>query len=349
MKARTFRRPLPHCLSEKEVLKLLGATKSLRDHTIIEMLYATGCRNSELVGMRIENVNWLDRSVRVMGKGLKERLLPIGRKAIRSLRLYTKGRTSGPLFRAEEEWTQRKQQGGLLQAGKYWVGSWRENRRLPDGSVKRVRRGKCLGRSDTLTRAEARAALTALLSRKPWLLRARKTKLPRPLNPDQPITSRQIRRVVAEAASRAGLGRVHPHMLRHAAATHLLDHGADLRIIQEFLGHASISTTQIYTHVSMSHLRATLERCHPRWAETEARDYRSEPDQTRHNSMRQRSETHRKLKISRRRCELCGKEEGPGREAVTPVTVLLRAWGITTGSYAHPRCIRKRQTARLLT
>ena len=86
MKARIFRRALPHSLREKEVLKLLEATKSLRDRAIIEVLYATGCRNSELVGMRIENVNWLDRSVRVMGKGRKERLMPIGRKAICALR-----------------------------------------------------------------------------------------------------------------------------------------------------------------------------------------------------------------------------------------------------------------------
>ena len=270
MKARIFRRALPHSPSEKEVLKLLGATKSLRDHTIIETLYATGCRNSELVGMRIENINWHDRSVRVMGKGLKERLLPIGRKAIRALQLYTKGHTSGPVFRADEEWTPKKQQGVLkLEAGKHWVGAWRENRRLSNGSVKRVIRQKRLGQIDSLTRAEARAAVAGFLSRRPWLLRARKIRHARPLNPDQPITSRQIRRIVAEAASRAGLGRVYPHMLRHAAATHLLDHGADLRIIQEFLGHASISTTQIYTHVSMTHLRATLERCHPRWAARE--------------------------------------------------------------------------------
>lgn len=180
---------LPKALTEDEVASLLGAVVgddavARRDRAILEVLYGTGIRVSELVGMRVGDVEGVDL-VRVVGKGAKERVVPLTGKARQALDRYLEmGR---PGLATETA-------GDAL-----WVGA----------------RGGALGR-------------------------------------------RGIRRVVARR-----LG-TFPHALRHSFATHLLEHGADLRTVQELLGHVELATTQTYTAVSRHHLKATYERSHPR-------------------------------------------------------------------------------------
>jgi integrase/recombinase XerC len=157
-----------------------------RDRAILEVLYASGVRVAELSGLDVEDVDLRDGSVRVLGKGRKERIVPLGGKAVEALRQYL-----GP----------------------------REGSR---GALFRNARG---GR----------------------------------------LTVRSLHRVVRARARAAGLaGRVTPHTLRHTFATHLLDAGADLRLIQELLGHARLSTTQRYTHVSADRLAKVYDAAHPR-------------------------------------------------------------------------------------
>jgi len=187
---------LPHVLSVSEVDMLLAAPdtsrpRGLRDAAIIEVLYATGLRVSELGALRMDDVDLRAGLVRCIGKGNKERIVPLGRQARRRLKAYLrvrpeilKGRPTDYLF--------------VSQRGR---------------SMSRVR----------------------------------------------------LWEVVRGLARRAGIGkRVTPHTLRHSFATHMLDGGADLRAVQEMLGHANIATTQIYTHVSQDRLKQAHARFHPR-------------------------------------------------------------------------------------
>jgi len=263
---RAYQRRLPDFLSEKEVVSLIEAARSLRDRAILETLYATGCRVSELVGMRIEDIRWSDRTVKVLGKGSKERLVPLGSKAIQALRVYLKGRTSGPIFLQETQ-MHCTQRGGLsLQRGKYWTAWWREYQKRPDGGVRWRLRGNTIGSIEEFpTRELARKGAEEFLALK-GVLGIR----PHPrisARPDRAIDTTAVSRMLAEAAKRIGLRHVHPHMLRHTFATHLLDNGADLVSIKNLLGHSDISTTQIYTHVSFRHLQKVMNLSHPRWQE----------------------------------------------------------------------------------
>ncbi|HUH92361.1 MAG TPA: site-specific tyrosine recombinase XerD [Casimicrobiaceae bacterium] len=191
-------RRLPKSLSESEVETLLDApdtatTLGLRDRAMLETLYATGLRVSELVGLKLAQVAFDMGVVRVIGKGSKERLVPLGEEAIRWLKRY-------------------------LAAA----------------------RPALAGRSKT--DAVFVTARGAALSRQAfWQL---------------------VKRYATKAGiARAGLS---PHTLRHAFATHLLNHGADLRVVQLLLGHADITTTTIYTHVARERLKQIHARHHPR-------------------------------------------------------------------------------------
>jgi site-specific recombinase XerD len=318
-------RKLPRFLSIGEVDRLIAATETPRDRALILTMYATGCRKAEIVGMRIEDVNWDSHTILVAGKGQKQRIVPLGRKAIESLRAHLNKRQHGPVFLFEESGQgARAQRGGVqLQKGRYWTAFYRENRNLPGGSV-RVLRGKRIGifgepmrrgrppdpaitqavslRKQGKTWPEIFAAFPEAKEsnlRRAVYYRLRSMKRPpaqplkqianltaarrealkliaatssaQPPTPqrsiEKPIDGRTICRILDAAARRAGIGHVHPHMLRHSFATHLLEGGADLRTIQELLGHVSISTTQIYTHVTTVHLRDTMEKCHPHWKE----------------------------------------------------------------------------------
>ncbi|MEW6552991.1 MAG: site-specific tyrosine recombinase XerD [Actinomycetota bacterium] len=189
-------RALPRVLSQEETRRLLEQPVAedppgLRDRAILETLYGTGIRISELTGLDLEDVDLAEGELRVLGKGSRERVVPIGSAAAAALREYMA------------------------------VGRSRLARTASQRAVFLNQRG---GR---LTRQGA------------WEL-------------------------VKKYARRAGLeGRMTPHTLRHGYATHLLENGADLRYIQELLGHASISTTQIYTHVSKARLREEYLRAHP--------------------------------------------------------------------------------------
>jgi integrase/recombinase XerD len=190
---------IPKALSEPEVEALLDAVpgegpRPRRDRAILETLYAGGLRISELVGLDLGDVDLYDGQVRVLGKGNKERVVPLGRTARAALGDYL---TTG---RPELERPARTAERGLF----------------------------LNARGGRLTRQGA------------WL-------------------------IVRAAGDRAGLGgRLFPHVLRHSCATHMLDHGADIRVVQELLGHASLSTTQVYTKVSPERLRAVYDSAHPR-------------------------------------------------------------------------------------
>jgi integrase/recombinase XerD len=193
---------IPKALSEEEVEALLDAVtgddaRALRDRAIVEGLYATGVRISELVGLDRRDLDLEDGLVRVLGKGSKERVVPVGSSARDALTVYL-------------------DQGRPLLV--------REQRRSRDD-------------------AEA------------VFLNTRGGRLSR----------QSCWKIVRVTGERAGLGgRLSPHVLRHSCATHMLDRGADIRVVQELLGHASISTTQVYTKVSPERLRAVYEAAHPR-------------------------------------------------------------------------------------
>jgi integrase/recombinase XerC len=170
---------------------------ALRDRAVLEMLYATGVRVSELCGLDLADVDDARRVIRVLGKGAKERAVPYG----------------VPAQKALDDW---------LRHGR------------PE-----------LATNARTSRAEPNSAL---------FLGERGGR----------VQQTVVRRVVAAAAQAAGLPHTSPHDLRHSAATHLLDGGADLRAVQDLLGHASLSSTQIYTHVSTERLRAAFNQAHPR-------------------------------------------------------------------------------------
>jgi integrase/recombinase XerD len=194
---------LPKALTEDEVAALLGAVVgddavARRDRAILEVLYGTGLRISELVGLRLGDLDLESALLRAFGKGSKERVVPVGRHAVAALVDWL-GPGGRPAL-VPERWARR-------------------------GDAEAVFLNRRGGR---LTRQGA------------WL-------------------------VVRRWGSEVGLdGRLTPHVLRHSCATHMLDHGADLRAVQEMLGHATVSTTQVYTRVSTERLFAAYRAAHPR-------------------------------------------------------------------------------------
>ncbi len=194
-------KPLPHFMSEEEAVQLIeapltasskaGGKKSkgdndLRDTAIFETLYSTGIRVSELVGLDIDDVDFISNIIRVMGKGRKERLVPIGNKALESLQAYIDTR-------------------------------------------KHKSRIMFLNKSGTR------------------------------------LGVRSVCNIINKHILKASMANhVSPHMFRHSFATHLLNHGADLRAVQELLGHVNLSTTQIYTHLTTDKLKNVYNKAHPR-------------------------------------------------------------------------------------
>ena len=190
---------------------------ALRDAAMLELLYATGIRVAELVGLDIGDVDWSHRTIRVTGKGSKQRVVPFGDPAEKAL------------------------------AG------WKEHgqRVVPfgDPAEKALAGWKEHGRPLILRRAGAGTLDTAAL----FLgMRGRR------------IDQRIVRDVVHRAARESGVPDISPHSLRHSAATHMLDGGADLREVQEMLGHSSLRTTQRYTHVSIEQLKERYRQAFPR-------------------------------------------------------------------------------------
>jgi integrase/recombinase XerC len=189
-------KPLPRFLPESEIELALGRVETdtpagLRDLAILELFYGTGIRLSELVGLDVKDVDWAAQTVRVQGKGGKERVMPVGRSASGAVRRYLSSR----------------------------------NRFSPDPVCR------------------------ALF-----------------LNPrGKRLTARGVQDIVRKRLQAGSeRERLSPHMLRHSFATHLLDRGADLQSVKELLGHASLSTTQTYTHLTRDRLKAVYRRAHPR-------------------------------------------------------------------------------------
>ncbi|MFH1269465.1 MAG: tyrosine recombinase XerC [Candidatus Omnitrophota bacterium] len=184
---------LPLFLTEEEVSKLIGAVKlnnerDYRDRAVIETFYSTGIRVSELVGLDIEDIDFIAGIIKVMGKGKKERIVPVGEIALTAIRSYL---------------------------------DKRKKEKQPDALF--------LNKNGTR------------------------------------ITDRGIRNVINKYIRMASLKHgVSPHTLRHSFATHLLNRGADLRSVQELLGHVNLSTTQIYTHLTTEKLKSVYDKAHPR-------------------------------------------------------------------------------------
>ena len=195
-------RSIPVFLTVDETFLLLDTpaaqdTFMSRDRAMLEMLYSTGMRVSELVSRDIDDLDFAEEVLRVRGKGNKERLVPVGRPAIEAVRA----------------WLPQREQLFAERAG----------------------RGNAMDRS-------------------PLFLNGRGSRL----------TSRSVERMVRAYGERAGISQiVTPHALRHSFATHLLEMGADLRSVQELLGHASLSTTQRYTHLTLDHLTEVYDKAHP--------------------------------------------------------------------------------------
>ncbi len=256
-------RKLPRWLSIEDMHKLLAAAETPRDRALVYFFWSTGCRIAEVIGLRIENIDWNGRTARVIGKGDKERLVPLGVKTLESLKQYLLSdhrptATSGPLFRADIS-----QKGSVsLQRGRWWSVFYRETVTDARGKTRRVRRCKGLGAA--ATREEAEAAAHRMVAK---LREESPETICHAFDPDKPLDQRSIRLVFRKLGVKTGIGRVHPHMFRHTFGTHLLEGGANLRAIQELLGHSSIATTQIYTHCSAKHLREALEKSHPSWQE----------------------------------------------------------------------------------
>lgn len=190
-------KPLPKVLTEQDVEKLLNQPdldddNGIRDRAMIETLYATGLRVSELINLRVEDVNLGVGFVRCIGKGSKERIVPIGEVAAETINSYV---------------------------------------------------ARCRARFARGERSE-------------YLFLTNRAK---------PMTRVGFWKIIKKHARAAGITKqITPHVLRHSFATHLLEHGADIRSIQEMLGHASVATTQVYTHVSRDHLREVYKKAHPR-------------------------------------------------------------------------------------
>ncbi|MEC4684410.1 MAG: tyrosine recombinase XerC [Nitrospirota bacterium] len=184
---------LPRFLSVDETFAIIEKPEGIgfqkaRDRAILELLYSSGLRVSELAGMDMEDLNMRDGLIKVRGKRKKERIVPVGNKAIESLKVYLIERS--------------------------------------------------------LMKKETQAIF---LNRK-----------------GSRLTDRSIRRIVVKYSRETGLGgKIGPHTLRHTFATHLLQSGADLRVIQELLGHSSLSSTQVYTHLDITHLMDVYDNAHP--------------------------------------------------------------------------------------
>lgn len=237
-----------------EIKLLIGACQTPRERALIEMAFGTGCRVSELEWMRAEQIDWPNRSIKVLGKGQKERIVFFGAPAENALRAMLSGRTEGYLFRAEPGGRKaivRQAKPTKTRHGVYWCGFYMDY----DGTSNRGHQRDCsLGNVKHVTREEAQRKLDALREE------ARGT---RPSIPDLPLTRSRLQRIIAAVGKRVGL-HTWPHRLRHSFATALMNSGTDLLAVKEFLGHTSLITTSRYLHSTTADLKAIHTKCHPR-------------------------------------------------------------------------------------
>jgi len=231
---------LPRVLTQVEVRKLIESATTARDRAMLEFFYGTGCRVGEIYKLKLEDIDLRHRRVRVSSKG-KERVVYFGKSAANALKLYIGSRKTGPLFLDSIP----IQQGTLVRGRRTWQARWRE---YPGGS----HRTKHLGSPAKMTYRVASAKFRRLM---------KSVNLKRDRHA---ITKVAIGKLVRGIGERIGLKDVSPRVLRHSFATHLLENGADLRVIQTLMGHALVSTTQIYTSLINVDLATTFRNCHPR-------------------------------------------------------------------------------------
>jgi site-specific recombinase XerD len=248
LKARARAKPLPRALTQAQVRKLIRTASHPRDRALIELLYATGCRIGEIRLARVEDIDFKKRTFRVRGKR-KERIVYFGIQAAKSLRLYLDGRRAGFVFQDKIE----LQRGYIAYYNKAWIGNWKDYRTGKKGGEKH---SKWLGNPSRVSHAEASQRFKLYLKDQGVDLVRYK--------PDRPLNRSALTFVVREIGRRAKIGRVSPHVLRHSFATHLLERGADIRAIQELLGHAYLTSTQVYTRISNNAVRSTFKKFHPR-------------------------------------------------------------------------------------
>jgi site-specific recombinase XerD len=231
---------LPRVLTAEEIGRLIAAASTALERAVVEVLYATGVRVSELVALRVDDITWSEPGViRVhRGKGDKDRIVLFGKKAAAAIRKYLGGRETGFLFEAP------------ARTGEFFGdhASWYA-RLCVDGVQRCVRLGKFRG----LSEADARAKFERLKAETVGFH----------AHPAGPYNTRSIRLLLSRLSSRAKVAGLHPHALRRACATHMLQGGADLRAIQELLGHENVTTTMIYTNLQVSDLVAIHARYHP--------------------------------------------------------------------------------------
>ena len=237
---------LPRVLRADEVNKLFAFTKSKFERTVLEVLYGTGCRTGELCSMRVEDVDFAKKRILVRGKR-GERFVLFTSRVLNCLKEYLEGRKNGYLF-ADNKRVQR------ILPRQTRSGAWHFHWRVfnEEGEVV-ARRDGFVKASENLDYSQAVSYFSRL---------AGKERIRRPVG-IRPVTSGLIDRAVRTVGLRAGV-RVFPYCLRHSFATHLLDNGADIRVIQELMGHANIQSTEVYARISKPLIERTLRRCHPR-------------------------------------------------------------------------------------
>ena len=239
-------RTLPRLLSEYQVRQLIAATQTLRDRALIEFFYGTGCRMKETLLLRVEDLDLEGQRARVVGKFGRVRIVLLTPSADSALRAYLDGRQTGFVFQEEPG----VQKGFVATSGKFWVGTWTDYSQA--GPPFRTTR-KYLGSRFAVTYEQAKSRFD-LVTKGACLVR--------PQN-DRALNRSAIERALDSLRRRAGLPRITAHMFRHSFATHLLDHGADIRIVQALLGHARLSSTEYYAHLSRARISSTFYKCHP--------------------------------------------------------------------------------------
>jgi site-specific recombinase XerD len=238
---------LPRVLTIEEVDRLIAAGNSPLETAIAEFLYSTGVRLSELVTMRLEDVNFATGVARVKkGKGGKDRIVLFGSWADAALRRMIEWRPpeAGFLFEAPARLGHMSVRSGS------WIGWFYDKSVKTSPHTRRVWIGRV---SDIPTYTQARRVFDRILAATPNY---------KPL-PARPYAGGVIQRMIRQMGIRAGIGRVHPHALRRAFASHMLEGGADLRAIQDLLGHEKVTSTALYTLLSDKNLKEVHTRCHP--------------------------------------------------------------------------------------
>lgn len=247
VRMKAIRPKVPAIINEKQVVRLIAAAETPRDRLIVELLYATGCRSGEIGRIKVEDIDFDGRTIRVLGKANKPRFVLFGTPAKRAIRAYLKGRQSGYLI--DDDRPQQKGTVGPSRGGA-WTLSWK----VYSGPHRYKLYRHYIPMRYKASRREARALLKKL---------TRDVNLSRP-HTSTPKNPHLIWDAVKGMAARAGMPWICPQILRHTFATHLLDHNANLRVIQHLMGHNSGRTTEVYTHVSRVDLRKPYDRCHPR-------------------------------------------------------------------------------------